>query len=339
MIRRFFCCCLLLFPAIAHAWVHDPAPLHYRNQHPLYLQLPNITPRSAVALTAGAGRWSMTQQYSNIFERAIDATFDTRIDLEQLRTDFTFLQGLGHGMTAELNVPLYYTSGGFLDPFLNWYHRTLGVPNAGRDNFPNNQFVYRITNTTTATDVVNVSATGFGLGDASLSLSHEVIPRRAGRPGLTWFGVAEFPTGSTSRGLGNGAFDFGLGAMSEIASDRWYGFADLGYFVSGGHTGALEDFLQDTYLSYVLGGAFRLSRRLSLNAQIHGGTPQLQGIAHRQWTDMPLDIVFGLTGDYPEALGDDTLFWQLAFSEDLHANGPSIDFTAIGQFGIRWKGL
>lgn len=329
---------MMLWTSSALAWEHAPVPLRYRNQHPLYLQMANMTPMPTTSLPSGDGAWSITPQYSNLFERAFDTTYDVRLDFEQLRTDIAFAQGLGHDFTAELQIPIHTTWRGFLDSFLNWYHRTLGVPNAGRNNFPDNDFVFRITDLTTAVPIYEVSPVGIGIGDVAVVLRQEVVPRRPGRLGLGWFGQLEFPTGQASRGLGNNQLDYGLGMLADIASARWYGFLNVGYFVNGGHP-TIDQFLRHEYLSYALGAAFQLSRRLSLQAQLQGGTPQLAGISHRQWTDMPLDIVFGIAGDYPRALGDDTLFWQLAFSEDLHANGPSIDFTAIAQLGIHWQGL
>lgn len=331
-------CGVLLVPTQLFAWDHPPMPLRYRNQHPLFLQMPNLTPMPVDALPAGEGAWSVTPQYSNIFERAFDAAYDVRIDFEQLRTDIAFAQGLGNGFTAELQIPILTTGGGFLDPFLNWYHRLLGVPNAGRDLFPDNDFAFRITDLTTGANVYDVTPVGIGLGDVAVALRHETIPRRPGRPGLGWFAQVELPTGRASRGLGNNQIDYGFGILTDIASKRWSGFLNAGYFVSGGHP-TIDQFLQHEYFSYVLGGAFQFSRRLAAQIQIHGGTPQLTGISHRQWHDFPLDIVFGIGGDYPAALGEDTLFWQLAFSEDLHADGPSIDFTAIAQLGLRWQGL
>ena len=180
--------------------------------------------------------------------------------------------------------------------------------------------------------------TGIGLGDIAVVLRHETLPQRGHRPAVGWFAQAELPTGRARRGLGNGELDFGLGALCDITAKKWYGFLNAGLFVSGGHQ-LIEQFLKTEYFSYVIGGAYRLSRHLALQTQFHGGTPQLTGIAHQQWDDVPLDIAFGLRGEYPRGFGDNDLFWQLAFSEDLNANGPSIDFTAIGQFGIRWHGL
>ena len=49
------------------------------------------------------------------------------------------------------------------------------------------------------------------------------------------------------------------------------------------------------------------------------------------WDGAPLDLIVGVRGT------EDPIFWQVAFSEDVRAVGPSVDFTAFVSLGLRFK--
>ncbi|MBI2343246.1 MAG: DUF3187 family protein [Deltaproteobacteria bacterium] len=331
-------CGALLLPIAAFAWGHPPAPLTYQSQHPFSLQFAQLKPMPVVADAPGDGRWAMTTQYSNIFEQFVTPTENVQIDLEQWQTEMEIAYGLGHQFTLEGTLPITTTWGGFLDGFLQWYHHLFGFPNGGRESVANNTYAVHMIDRTTGATRYAVAAHGPVFGDLSLRLRHALAPETPTRPGIGWFATVQLPTGSRKKGTGNNRLDYGLGLLLEKTGRRWYGFLNVGYFINGGQAN-LEPFLHNETFAYALGGAYRLSRSVALQAQVHGGTPQLSGIADRQWEDPPLDLVFGVTGYHPAALGEEDFFWEVGFSEDLHPNGPSIDFTAILRAGIAWRGL
>lgn len=315
------------------------APLAYRNQHPLYLTIPNLLPMSAQSLPRGSGSFQFSTSYSNIFEQFITLDYDVLFDMEVARTALHYAQGLGRDFTIELDIPFIYSYGGFLDPFISGFHQALKLPDAGRGNFPDNQFAYRIINQRTGADQLRAQATKFGLGDVDLTLRHQLLREGRAQPAFSWFGLLELPTGRRSRGLGNGELDYGLGLLAEKQLGRWGLQLQTGYFV-GAPLPGLETLMHAEHVSFLAGLAYRLSRPLALHAQFHSGTPLLKGMGNSRWDDIPLDIIVGISGQHPKALGgQEAITWQLGFSEDLHANGPSIDFTALLQFGIRWDAL
>lgn len=309
-------------------------PLTYRNQNPLYLQIANIVPMRAAAIPEKTAEFRLTTAYSNLFEQFTTATHDLLLDMETLRTSLHGAYGLGHGLTAEIDLPFVHNGGGFLDTFLESYHRTFGFPNAGRENFPRDRFVYRVTEGVTRR--IDAPSAGFRLGDIQLGLRQELFTEGRRRPAIGWFAAVDLPTGSTSRGLGNGYPDIGGGVLLEKSHRRWHGYLNAGYFVSGG-IDPINHLMRDAFFSSMLGAEFSVSKRLALHMQYHTGTPLLAHMGEQRWDWPPGDLAFGLSGDYPRLLWGHDLLWQVGMSEDLIADGPSIDLTMFTQIGMRFR--
>ncbi|GEM_PF-4108268 len=326
-----------LWSAPAQA-AYDNTPIPYRNQSPIFLQFAGIQPTNVAALPRGAGRFAFTSNFSNIFEYFATTTHEVRIDFEQLRQDFSYAVGLGDNWTFDVNVPLVHTSGGFLDRFVQNYHQMLGLPNGGRNLLPAGQHAFYVRDLGTGADIYRVNPVKMGLGDIDVRLRHATLSETRHRPALGWFVTLEAPTGRKSQGLGNGALDYGFGILADKHAGRWYGFLNAGYFVNGGHA-PLAPFVQNELFNWAVGGAYHFSKAVAATAQLQGGTPMLHGMHHIFWDAVPMDVVIGFAGHHPHALGNESFFWQIGFSEDVVANGPSIDFTALGQIGISWDAL
>lgn len=315
---------------------HGPIP--YRQQHPVYLQVLGLTPMRTAPLPRGDGAVSLRMEYSNVFEQFLTPTTDLRIDVEQIRTAIDVAYGLPYGFTLEAELPFVHTGGGRLDAFLQWWHRILGVPNAGREFFPNDQHAFRILDRPSGATRYEVAAVPLALGDASVRVRRQLVAETARRPAIGWFAALEFPTGKRSQGLGNGNLDYGVGVLLEKSAGRWHGYFNGGYFVGAG-TPALADAMHPVQFNYLVGGEFSLSRRIALHAQLQGGTPLLTGLDDTRWDSFPLDLMMGMSGEHPAGAHGEKIHWQVGLSEDLNANGPSIDVTVFGRIGWQWKGL
>lgn len=343
MIRRSL---LLLLSICVSLWVFERratsderplfnahGPLNYRNQHPLYLQVANIAPMRTVAMTPGVAEIRFTSTWSNLFEQFTVATHDVLFDMEVLRTSVHGAIGLGHGLTLAMEVPFVHNGGGFFDGILESYHNAFGFPNAGRELFPRHQFVYRVREP--AVTLIDAQPSVFHLADLPITLRQEVLPETRHRPAIGWFATVELPTGSTARGLGNGTPDFGCGVAVEQSRGRWHGYVNLGYFVPGG-IAAIEPLVHEAFFSYLLGAEYSVSRRIAVHAQWHGGTPLLATIPEQRWNWPPGDLAIGVSGEHPQLLWGRDLLWQAGFSEDILADGPSIDLSVFTQIGIRF---
>ena len=309
-------------------------PLAFKNQNPLYLEFLNIEPTGASVLARNNFSFRVDNTYSNVFEIGASQTNDLLIDAEVLRTALHFNYGIYDDMELGLEIPFIRFDTGFLDGFLQKYHKSFGFPNGGRETVSNGSFTYRLIKNGTA--IYRVNQEDFNLGDIILNFKHNFIKEEKIKPSVAWLFYFKFPTGDRGEGLGSGNPDFGFAAALEKNYKRFHGFLNLGYFVNGGQD-PIQKYIYDVYFSYVIGGEFSISHPVSVVAQIYGGTPLLRGTGMQQLDDFPMDLQIGFKGEHPlKEKKNIRLTWQTGFSEDINPNGPSIDFTVLGSVGIKF---
>lgn len=328
-----FCCTVIGYAASFAPFT----PIQYRNQNILYQQGMGLVPFSTTPLAAGRSRTWLTNDYSSLFEYFQTATEEVRLDLELWRAGIGWARGMGHGFTLEAEWPIWRSDGGFLDGFINWYHGLLRAPTAGRELFPDDQFAVAIQDRTTGSNVYDVApAPGPVPGDLSLRLIKQLLPESVRRPAIAWFFGIELPTGRKHAGVSNGDLDIGMGIALEKQWKRLRFFLNAAYFHAPPAPG-LEPFMLADSFESAAGIGWAVARPLTIVAQINGGTPRLRGIDHALWTSYPFDLMIGITGHHEKAIGgQETVTWQLGFSEDINASGPSIDFTAHAQVGLEF---
>ena len=83
-------------------------------------------------LSPGASSFEFNLFYSSIFLRETEDRFATRLDGEVLRTELTYRRGLIGPLEFSVSIPLLYMNHGFLDRFIENYHKAFGFPDAGR---------------------------------------------------------------------------------------------------------------------------------------------------------------------------------------------------------------
>lgn len=333
---------LLCTSTIVHANPFTPhGPIQYRNQNPIYLHIAGLTPSLAQSLPAGNGEISLRVEHSNVFEFFIDTAHEERIDLEQSRHTFGLSYGLPKNFTLDVEVPLVNTSAGAMDQFLQWWHRTLHVDNAGREFVPNDQFVFHVLDFAKGTTLYEVPQVKYGLGDISLRLRKQFADApRSGQwwqPNLAFFAQLEPPTGKRSKGLGNGNLDFGFGLLADRTWGRFHGLLNVGYFV-GAPTPTLAAYQRTEQFNFATGLEYSISHAIAAHAQLSGGTPLLRGLLNSRWDSFPLDLMLGLSGDHPAGAHGERVRWQAGLSEDINPNGPSIDVTLQARVGYAWGG-
>lgn len=273
--------------------------------------------------------------YSNVFEIGASPTNDLLLDTELLRTALHFDYGIYDDMEVGLELPFIRFDTGFLDGFLQDYHKTFGFPNGGRDTVSNGSFTYRLSEG--GTPIYRVNQENFNLGDITLNLKHNFIKEGVRKPSVAWLFYFKFPTGDRGEGLGSGNPDFGFATALEKNYKRFHGFLNLGYFVNGGHD-PIQKYLYISNFSYVIGGEFSISHQVSVVVQIYGGTPLFKDTKMQQLDDFPMDLQIGFKGEHPiKEKKNLRLTWQAGFSEDINPNGPSIDFTVLGSVGLKFR--
>src|SRR3989344_3325632 len=144
MYKWFALFCFL--PAIAHARYYPAkGPFPMRTQHPVYLQMVQLTPAKAEVLPTGNFEVRVDSSYSNLYERQTDGVNAINLDMELWYLNWVATYGLLPNLEVGLELPLIHFGTGFLDSFIQNYHNAFGFPNGGRDQVQNGLFTYRIT--------------------------------------------------------------------------------------------------------------------------------------------------------------------------------------------------
>lgn len=308
-------------------------PITLREQNPIYLQNLGLTPTRATVLPEGTIEARLDWAYSSVFEQGQSSTNQVTLDMEMMRLGAHMLYGLTSNLEVGIELPFYHSGGGFLDSFIQDFHRFFGLPNGGRQNVPNNQYTYQFFSGGNLT--YNVPSQSFMLGDITLRVKHHILEETKARPALAWFADIKLPTGSQSRGTGSGSPDFGIGIALEKNYKRIHGYLDVEYIVAGGND-RFDAFMRQAMLAFAAAFEVTILDTWSGIIQLNGSSPLLAHTGMETWDGVPMNLIVGFRGEEPGLLGGRDLFWQAGFAEDILSTGPSVDFTVFLSLGIRF---
>ncbi|MDA8084476.1 MAG: DUF3187 family protein [Nitrospiraceae bacterium] len=195
-------------------------PLRVRNQFPLFMHIDAPELESARATDGFSASFS----YSSVFMAKNSAAWDVLIDLEMATLDLQYRKIVAEGLELGLRVPLVNFNSGFMDSFVNDFHRTFGFGNYGRDFRPLNEFAYEVRHNGLLT--IKGKAGGIGLGDIRLSAKKMLL---SADPAVSVVAGVELPTGDARSGYGNGSVDADLAVMV----DKRLGDKMMSYFNAG----------------------------------------------------------------------------------------------------------
>ncbi len=116
----------------------DPT-LGHQNQYALFRKWMTSVPHP-IGQEAGVG-WRVTQRYTamNFTDDGPGWRYDLDMEISQWVADVSLRRGSVEWM---LSMPISMQWGGVMDPFMNWYHAELGLPNYNRDNQPPNRHAF-----------------------------------------------------------------------------------------------------------------------------------------------------------------------------------------------------
>lgn len=308
-------------------------PFPIKNQNPVYLQNLSLMPVRAMTVSEGTLEFRIDSAYSNLYETGKNSTANVDLDMEYWRISPTVLYGITQDMELGLEIPFVHFNGGFLDAFIQKFHKAFGFPNGGRELVPNGRFSYLFQ--TNGNTNFNFPPADFGLGDVVLHFKHQLIGEDSDWPALAWFADFKFPTGRQGRGFGSGGPDFGFGTVVDASWKRLHGYFNVGFFAIGGND-MIANYMQNEMLAYSVAGEVSILDNLSVLAQINGSTPLLTKANLDVWDGVPLDLIIGFRGEEQNLIGNQDFIWQVGFSEDLTSVGPSVDFTVFVSLGVRW---
>lgn len=200
-------------------------PLQVKNQFPLFLHLDAPVLESAVMENS----FSAALSHSSVFVTRNSVTWSVNMDMEITELNLRLRKVIPGLFEFGIDVPIVVSGSGFMDGFLESYHKTFGFPDYGRDSRPANSFLYEVRRN--GTIVVQGRNGDIGIGDLRLTAKREI---RRDDPVISVKADVELPTGSASNGHGSGSIDTGLALLlDKKISERIISYWNAGVIFPG----------------------------------------------------------------------------------------------------------
>ena len=260
------------------------------------------------------GKWTaaVSLDYGSAIERSFFSAADYTLDAEILRLDVT----LGHDLGPRAFVMAEAGAGGayagFMDGFLNWYHRTFGFRVEQRDLRPTDQFLYEV--------VLPDGSSRFARAERPVSRRSAIGCRLPVRP-LAPVGTLDHAAdvhgadGLWARGGISQPAQHGAGSTRTAPGAR--GWPRPGLHALSRRSRVVQ---HETFVSANGGARYRFWGRQSLYANVFYHSPYYHD------TDLPALDRRELSLDFGWLLathgGAD---WRIGMTEDLEPGGPGID--------------
>ncbi|HTQ79654.1 MAG TPA: DUF3187 family protein, partial [Thermoanaerobaculia bacterium] len=202
---------------------------------------------------------------------------DYVLDGEVARTDLSYRRGIGHGVELSADLPLLHVGGGFLDGFIEGFHKTFSIKRS--DRFSEERNAYLVYLGSADHRVVKTAAPGWGLGDIVLG-AKVALPAKPAGFDLAVGGLLKLPTGDKDRLLSSGSTDFGV----ELAGARDFTRGRVYLNLSGVREGAWSDLKADAATVFTASAAYehRFFRRSAVVVEFAVSDSPLKGFGNAQ---------------------------------------------------------
>ncbi|ABB30596.1 hypothetical protein Gmet_0353 [Geobacter metallireducens GS-15] len=314
---------LLLTGTVARGM--EVTPFRTGNMAPL-VQIHGLpVPDSARILASREGEVSAVADLSNNY--AVDSKGNEHIilDGETYRFALDLRYGLVPGVEAGIEIPFIVQSGGFLDGFIEWFHKAFGFTNGGREYAPRDRLRYRYD--TNGTDRFRIDDSNAGIGDIRLTGGIQLYDDGATAPRRVALRSAlKLPTGDSDKLRGSGSVDFAL----WLAASDDYRLGDWGHLTlfanAGGTVMGDGDVLGDQQRNLAAMGTFGFGWSpldwMALTVQTTWHSSLYEGSDLREISTNSLLM----TGGFSFAFTERT-FFDIALSEDLNVKtSPDVNF-------------
>ncbi len=181
-------------------------PLQIKNQFPLFLHLNAPVLESAVTENS----FSAALSHSSVFMIKNSANWSVNLDMETTELDLRLKKIIPGFFEIGVEVPVLSLESGFMDGFLDSYHKTFGFSDYGRDKRPSNSFLYEVRRNGAL--VVQGKDGEVGIGDIRLTAKKEILRND---PVISVKAEVELPTGDANDGHGSGGIDTGLAILID----------------------------------------------------------------------------------------------------------------------------
>ncbi len=297
------------------------------------LTLMAFRPRRPVTQAAGQTGAGVQVSWSSIEEIQRFPPYSPNnsvvMDAETIRTTFKGRHGVSESVDVEIEIPFLYASGGILDKFIEEFHELFSLPDGGRDENAENDF--RVDVISGSDELYALEGSTLGVQDIPIFVTWQLQEESDGAPAFALRGGLELPTGSESRGFGNGALVVGAGVLGEKSFGRWTVVGGMDVVLPGqsDRMDASSGNSYETMFAFELGGEYRWNDGVSLVAGTKWTSPMITSVDLEEIDREIFDLGIGALWDVGQAS-------RFAFSlhEDLVAATGS-DFTV--QFAYIWN--
>jgi hypothetical protein len=253
-------------------------------------------------------------------------------DYESWVAELGFAYNFRKELQAGMDMRLFSYYGGFLDPFLEKYHRFFGFPNAEREKFLQNQLYINVPYTKNQSLFLSTSAISFG--DIDLWAKWTFLENR--RLSLAAMGAFKLPTGNLSTLSGSGYPDLALGLLMDFRANKFFTLhAQAGGIVPLNNVQAMFNGL--------LGLEIHPSNTLSANMQLNVKTSPIsedtvhfyinrdRNTIYKRYSKPQVNLLVGLV------LQKNAFKWQFYIEEDLAIyRGTDITFNLMVSHSINF---
>lgn len=300
-----------------------PAALRGQSLPPYLSVNPLTTSRSGVYFQPyvdGGNRWQFRtlMDYGSAIELSSRPGASLLLDAELFRLDATVIRNVGTGFLG-VSAGLNSASGGFLDGFLDWYHRVTGLRVKAREQRPRNEFAYDLE--LPGVDSMGREPSGAFVGDVRLLGGIRLSK------GVQTAVAVTLPTGPEGYGRRVPSIT-SLTTFRSKLDRRWLTEWGLGV----GYTptdGLLSEYQRTVFVGANAGVRYRFWGKQSAFVNLFYQSPGYEGTDLRAFDKRELTLDYGFllkARKGPE--------WFLGMTEDLEPRGPAIDLSF--RIGARW---
>jgi hypothetical protein len=308
---------ILFFPFMANAF---DGPLQVKNQFPLFLNVnaPYLEKASI------ENSFSVSLSHSSVYLVRDSSEFFIGLDMEITELNLIFKRNIRDFIELGVDLPLVSFSSGFMDGFINSYHKAFGFPDYGRSNRPDNKFLYVVMRKGVL--IIKGENGHIGIGDIGFMLKKPILK---GDPAISIKAEVELPTGDSKKGYGSGSIDAGVAVLiDKKLSEEIKAYCNLGVVFPG----SLKGYEKVRLREFIYGGSgveAALWKNFSLIGQVF-----MQGSPFPRTDISSIDrmaVLLSLGGRY--YLENSSL--ELSFTEDPNTSGAP-DFTLNFSFKRRF---
>ncbi len=302
-----------------------------RNLMPLYMLFLQMPPESARS-QAPVGGWTFDIEYqvsNSIVDGFTPATefYNIVIDAEVTRASVDVRHRVNDRLEVGIEVPVVVLGPGYLDSFVESFEDAVGAntPRSRKERSRDN-YTYKFRRN--GVFLIETADSSVGLGDVELKAKFTIVEEGDAMPHVAVRGALKLPTADSSKLLGGGQVDGGIGlAFDKQLHRRVHSSANINALLIG-DPDPLESLDLDTVMfSWALGFEVFPTNNFSFLTQVSGSSTPFPGDSDTAVLEnAPIDATFA----FAYAFTPDVV-WDFSVVENIQSQAsPDVSFrTAV----------